>query len=294
LEDATLAIFNQLLDQDRVELTVRSAEGDLKRVRLDLEGRTRELTEPQALFTGLGFRPGPVLPAVVDEIVAGSPAEGAGLAVGDRIVKIDDTRIHGWDELVGYVSERPGVAADFTVERGDATIVVPITIGTAEVEGENVGRIGASSYVAYSAEQIDALRTERRYGVLEALPLAAAKTWEMSALTLKFMGHMLVGEVSPKNMSGPIAIGDFAGESARAGFKSFISFLAVVSISLGIINLMPVPLLDGGQVVYQIVEGIKGSPLSERAMMLGQQIGLVALAVLMTFVIYNDITRMFS
>jgi regulator of sigma E protease len=294
LEDATLAIINQLLDEDRVELTVRTAAGDLKRIRLDLEGRTRELTEPQALFTGLGFRPGPVLPARVDEIIAGSPAERAGLDVGDRIVRIDDTPVHGWDELVGYVSARPGVTAEFTVERGDEMLVLPIAIGTHEAEGQTVGRIGASSYVAYSAEQIDALRIEHRYGVLEALPLAAAKTWEMSALTLKFMGHMLVGDVSPKNMSGPIAIGDFAGQSARAGFKAFISFLAVVSISLGIINLMPVPLLDGGQVVYQLVEGIKGSPLSERAMMLGQQIGLLALAVLMTFVIYNDITRMFS
>src|SRR5690606_22122865 len=167
---------------------------------------------------------------------------------------------------------------------------LPVTSGAAEDGGETVGRIGIEMPMQFAPEDIEALRIERRYGVLESLPKAVVKTWEMTALTLKFMGHMLVGEVSPKNMSGPIAIGDFAGESARAGFKAFISFLAVVSLSLGIINLMPIPLLDGGQIVYQIAEGIKGKPLSERAMVLGQQIGILLLAVLMTFVIYNDIT----
>src|SRR5690606_35257221 len=180
--------------------------------------------------------------------------------------------------------------AEFTVERGGETLVLPIAIGEVEVDGETIGRIGIEIPTAFAPEDVEALRIERRYGVLQSLPMAVAKTWEMSALTVKFMGHMLIGEVSPKNMSGPIAIGDFAGESARAGFKTFISFLAVVSLSLGIINLVPIPLLDGGQIVYQIAEAIKGGPLSERAMVLGQQIGIVLLAVLMTFVIYNDIT----
>src|SRR5690606_11781891 len=140
------------------------------------------------------------------------------------------TPIASWLELISYVKVRAGEAARFTVQRGGEKLVLPVTIGATEDGGETVGRIGIEMPMQFAPEDIEALRIERRYGVLESLPKAVVKTWEMTALTLKFMGHMLVGEVSPKNMSGPIAIGDFAGESARAGFKAFISFLAVVSL----------------------------------------------------------------
>ena len=135
---------------------------------------------------------------------------------------------------------------------------------------------------------------EQRYGVLEALPRGIEKTWDMSALTVRMLAKMVVGDVSIKNVSGPLQIASYAGASAQAGFSSFLDFLAVVSISLGILNLLPIPLLDGGQVVYQIAEWIKGSPLSDRAMAVGQQIGVFFLIVLMSFVFYNDITRMFG
>jgi len=141
---------------------------------------------------------------------------------------------------------------------------------------------------------VERLRAEQRYGVLEALPRGVEKTWEMTSLTVRMLSRMVVGQVSLKNMSGPITIAAVAGDSAQAGLGAFFNFLAVVSISLGIINLVPVPLLDGGQVLYQIVEWIKGSPLSERAMALGQQIGVFFLIVLMSFVFYNDLTRIFG
>ena len=133
-----------------------------------------------------------------------------------------------------------------------------------------------------------------RYGVLEALPKGVAKTWDMSVLTVRMLGRMIVGDVSVRNISGPINIAAYAGDSAQAGLGSFLSFLSIVSISLGILNLLPVPLLDGGQIVYQLAEVVKGSPLSERAMIFGQQLGLLLLVVLMSFAFYNDLSRIFG
>jgi regulator of sigma E protease len=138
------------------------------------------------------------------------------------------------------------------------------------------------------------ISAEQRYGVLAAVPRSIAKTWEMSAMTVRLLGHMLVGDVSLRSVSGPIMIADYAGESAEAGFTTFLGFLALVSISLGIMNLLPVPILDGGQIVNQIAEWLKGAPLSDRALAVGQQVGLVVLIVLMSFVFYNDLTRIFG
>jgi regulator of sigma E protease len=121
-----------------------------------------------------------------------------------------------------------------------------------------------------------------------------AKTWEMSALTVRMIGSMVVGDVSVKNISGPINIAQYAGVSASIGLAQFLSFLAIVSISLGILNLLPIPMLDGGQIFYQLVEGLKGSPLSERAQLIGQQMGIIFLLLLMSFAFYNDLSRIFG
>jgi regulator of sigma E protease len=138
------------------------------------------------------------------------------------------------------------------------------------------------------------VQTTQRYGVLEALPRGVAKTWEISALTLRMLSRMVIGDVSVRNLSGPISIAGYAGDSAQAGVGAFLSFLAVVSVSLGILNLLPIPLLDGGQIAYQLIELVKGSPMSERALALGQQVGILFLIVLMSFAFYNDLSRVFG
>ena len=130
--------------------------------------------------------------------------------------------------------------------------------------------------------------------MIEAFGQGAAKTWEMSALTVRMLARMVTGDVSLRNMSGPITIADYAGDSAQAGLSAFLNFLAVISISLGILNLLPIPLLDGGQIVYQLIEWIKGAPLSERALVFGQQLGILFFILLMSFVFYNDLTRVFN
>ena len=150
-----------------------------------------------------------------------------------------------------------------TVQREGRERRLTLAIGNVELDGQAVGRIGAGAD----------LYVEQRYGALEAIPRGIARTWEMSALTVRMLGRMVVGDVSVRNISGPLTIAAFAGDSARAGLTAALGFLAIVSISLGILNLLPVPLLDGGQIVYQVVEWLKGSPMSERSLLIGQQVG---------------------
>jgi regulator of sigma E protease len=216
------------------------------------------------------------------------------LRVGDEVVRADGEPITSWEQWVDFIKQRPGRAVVLDVRRDGAQVEVPLTIGSVEEDGATIGRIGATPLTELPVSLVESLRAEERYGVLEALPRGVEKTWEMTSLTLKMLAHMVIGDVSLKNMSGPITIAAVAGESAQAGLSAFFNFLAVVSISLGIINLVPIPLLDGGQVLYQIVEWIKGSPLSERAMAVGQQVGVFFLIVLMSFVFYNDLTRIFG
>jgi regulator of sigma E protease len=176
------------------------------------------------------------------------------------------------------------------VERDGARHTIALFVGAADDQGERVGRIGAAPHV--SPELWDPVRTEQRYGVVGAVGKAMSETWRMSALTVTMMGRMIMGQVSVKNISGPINIAQAAGFTAAAGMIAFLSFLAIVSISLGIINLLPIPLLDGGQIVYQFVEIAKGSPVSDRAQIVGQQVGILLLLLLMTFAFYNDIVRL--
>jgi regulator of sigma E protease len=293
-EAATLAIFEELLDDARIDFTIRGPDGDVKNVSLDVRGREAELTEPSALFKGLGIRPGLPTPPVIGSIAPGSAAEHAGFKVDDEVLRVDGAPIETWEDWVDFIRPRPNQAASIEIRRAGETITLPVEIPAIVEAGKTIGRIGAGPREDDPERVLAEMRAEQRYGVLESLPRGVAKTWEMTSLTVKMIGHMIVGQVSLKNMSGPLTIASVAGETVQQGFGSFFNFLAVVSISLGIINLVPVPLLDGGQVAYQLAEWIKGSPLSDRAMALGQQIGVFFLIVLMSFVFYNDLTRIFG
>ena len=307
---AVFGILDELLTDGLIDFTVREPGGAIRLIELDVRGREAELTEPGDLFVGLGFEPGPVRPAVLGELTPGLAAERAGLRPGDRVLQLDGQVINRFTELVDAVRARPGETVTALVERSGRELTVEIEIGevfsqgeelTTEVESGETVRRGERRGIIGAAENVDVLRaiaenaaTTERYGVLEAFPKGLAKTWEMSALTVRMLGRMITGDVSVRNISGPINIAAYAGDSARAGLGSFLSFLSIVSISLGILNLLPVPLLDGGQIVYQLAEVVKGSPLSERAMIFGQQIGLLLLLVLMSFAFYNDLSRIFG
>ena len=294
LDQALVAMFDELLGDSVIELDVIEADGDRREVVLDVRGRVSELTEPDALFDGLGIVMGPSPPAIVGSVTEGDPADLAGLEEGDRIVALDGRPITYFAELADYVGARPGQSIELTIERGGERLDVPIVAASAVDDGATVGRIGIGSRPDTRENLAERVNASRRYGPIESIGVAAAETWAMTELTTRMLARMVTGEVPLKNVSGPLMIASYAGDYAQAGFNRFLQFLCLISISLGIMNLLPVPILDGGQIVMSLVEGVKGSPLSVRAAVIGQQIGLAMLIVLMSFVFYNDITRLFG
>jgi regulator of sigma E protease len=291
-EQAIVGMLDELLADGVIELEVSEPDGDRRRASLDVRGRESALTAPEALFDGLGIVMGPRMPALVESVEADSPADRAGLKAGDHVSAIAGEPVFHWDAWVAYIRSHPGEEVALVVERADSRLELPLTIGAADEDGTLVGRIGVTRPQTLDPAVVDRVRTEERFGLGAALLEASAKTWEMSALTVRMIGRMLTGDVSLRSASGPIMIAAYAGDYAQAGLNAFVNFLSLISISLGIMNLLPVPILDGGQIVQQLIEWAKGSPLSDRSMAFGQQLGIALLLVLMSVVFYNDITRL--
>ncbi len=290
-ESALVEMLDQMVSDGRVPLTLEAEDGWRRDVTIDVGSDARRLTEPGMLFEGLGFLPFGAgdLPADIGRVEDDGPAKTAGLQPGDRIVGLDGLPILDFADLVNAVQSRANktVAVDYLRDgqRLSTTLVVQEQL----VDGEVRGRLG----VAHSGDFSD-FYYQRRYGPADSLTQAMARTWSSTVFTLRMLGRMVTGDVSIKNISGPINIAQFAGESAQRGLDYFLGFLAIVSISLGVLNLLPIPVLDGGQIVYQSIEGMKGSPLSERTQIMGQQIGIFALILLMSFAFYNDLARIFG
>jgi regulator of sigma E protease len=292
-ETAVLAILDGLMGQQPIELNLRRQDGTERAAALRITGSRRRLTEPGALLPGLGFDFWyPTVPAIVGTVLPESPAARAGLRAGDRIVAVDGVAVADFPALVQRVQPNPGRTLQFTVERPQGEVVLPIEVQSQREGDRMVGRIGVQPVAGSPLPEH--MRTMERYGALESVARAARKTWSMSDLTVRMLWNVVTGDVSVKNLSGPINIAEYAGFSLRQGALAFLSFLAIVSVSLFVLNLLPIPILDGGQIVFQLAELAKGSPLSERAQAVGQQIGLVLLLVLMSFAFYNDLSRLFS
>ena len=288
-DGALFALLREVLDGGAIPVRVRDVDGSVREVVLEVGENTEPLTEPGALLRGLGLSAwSPPLPPRLGEIVDGEAAAASGLRTDDLITGVDGAPVADWQAWVDYVQARPGQTVRVEIERAGQKLELPLTIGETDQDDKHIGRIGAAPQTPedFGAE----LRTEQRYAPLDAIGIAADKTADMAIVTLRMFWKMLWGEVSVRNISGPISIAEFAGYSLSDGMVSFLLYLAIISISLGLINLMPIPLLDGGQLLYAAIEAIKGAPLSQRAELIGQQVGVALLLVLMSVAFYNDIT----
>ena len=285
-------ILELALRQGEVKIEARSAQGEPLFHLLDISGL--EAKDMEGEFLGkLGLHPyQPVVLPVIGKVVEGGVAQRAGLQEGDHILRANGVAMQRWDELVEMIRAHPGQTVRLEIQRGEMTSSIYLMPQEVAESGKIVGKIGAAPQVDSTIWQ--AMLIEVSYDPLEAFSRSLRKTWETSTITLKMLGKMVLGEVSMKNLSGPITIADYAGQSAETGVVAYLSFLALISISLGVLNLLPIPLLDGGHLLYYVAELVKGSPVSEQAWEIGQKIGIALLGTLMIFAIYNDINRLIS
>ena len=292
-QEARWILLQRAVQKTVVPIETRSTDGRLAWHKLDLSGLSASDLDSDFLRT-LGLaRQQPKLKPIMGDLVSGGAAQRAGLKPGDEVVAISNQRIESWDQVVKTVRAEPGTPLLIEVRRDGVSLpAIAVTPESVNEGGRKIGRIGAAPRVDRSV--LEEMIVEVRYGVLESLSKALHKTWETSVFSLKMLGKMLVGDVSLKNLSGPITIADYAGQSAQNGAASYLLFLALISISLGVLNLLPIPLLDGGHLMYYIVEIFKGRPISDRAIEIGQHVGMALLFTLMAFALFNDINRLIS
>ena len=287
--DATL---NKVVDGREIVFTVSEGPDKVIDIVLAMSSISVDDMAGGHLLETIGWMPvRPQLPAVIGEVITGSAADHAGLEQGDRIIAIEGQTITSWEVLVDMVRSRPDKTLDFVLIRAGQKLSITLRpAAVTDESGKTVGMIGAR--VDPQPGAIEAYFATESYYPHIALLKAVDKTWDFSVLTLRVLGKMILGEASVKNLSGPISIARYAGDSASIGLVAFLGFLAIVSVSLGVLNLLPVPLLDGGHLMYYLIESVKGSPVSESAQMMGQQIGIVLLLGLMGLAFYNDIIRL--
>jgi regulator of sigma E protease len=292
-QEARWEMLKHAVRKGQLELQVATDDGQTATRKLDMSGLTPKDLDGD-FIRALGFSR--FLPRGVPEIASvrpGSVAERAGLKAGDEVVAINNVTLDTVAQAIGIIRENPGQDILVEVRRGGSAVAPLRLVPESVTEGSRaIGRIGTELRPARSATE--KYRVTVSHGPIDSLGKALLKTWDMAIFSLKMLGKMLIGEVSLKNLSGPITIADYAGQSAKLGWIPYITFLAVISISLGVLNLLPIPLLDGGHLMYYIAEIFKGAPVSEQTMELGQRVGLGLLLMMMAFAIYNDVNRLIS
>jgi regulator of sigma E protease len=288
------ALLDAMSSSGEVTLTLRGADGAERSTHFSVTdaAQRRRLTEPSELPEGVGFEfwRAPI-PAVLAKVIPDGPAARAGLAVGDTIVAIGGSPIKDFREVSDYIHAHPGERISLDYRRAGTVHSVTLQTVSDSVNGKRVGRIMVEPQLP---EFPPSMLVHTALSPAAALKQSVARSWEMVTLQARYFWRMVIGRVSLKNLNGPVAIAQFAGDSAHEGPAQFLSLLVYLSLSLGFLNLLPIPILDGGQIVYQAAEWLKGSPLSERAQAFGQQVGLALLIVLMSVALYNDFARQFG
>ena len=289
--EAMSAIIGSALDGDQdIKVAVKNFD-DQQSVRL-LNITESDAQNPDILYQRLGFKPwSPKLKPVIGKVLPDSAALAAGLREGDLIVSADGVVISDWMQWVDTVKIHPGIAINLMIERDGVQLPVTITPKSLQVGDKTEGKIGASVLVPEAL--IKSITVEYALSPLAAIPVALDTTWHYAYTTLKMMGRMLIGTAAVENLSGPISIAQYAGQSATMGLVPFIKFMALVSVSLGVLNLLPVPVLDGGHLLFFALEAVKGRPVSEKIQNFFQQVGIALLMSLMALAMFLDVQRLF-
>ena len=288
---AISGIMDRALEEEVVQVVVQTQTGaDVVR---QIQVNSDQAEHPEVLIKQLGFRMfEPDLEPIIGRVEPQSVAEEAGLKSGDRIITADGSPIHHWKEWVEYVRARAEQKIKMGFEREGVRLEVTLTPRPFQTESGTIGRMGAA--VLVPEDILKSLEVEYRLPPLKALGSAIERTAQYSWMTLKMVGRMIVGKAAVENLSGPISIAQYAGQSASLGFSHFMKFLALISISLGVLNLLPVPVLDGGHFLFYMIEAVRGEPLPEKAQVRFQQLGFIILLSLMILAFYLDIGRLFG
>ncbi len=280
--DLRWQLLERAVDRKAVELTVRSAGGAERTLVLDMS-LIGEGEVDQTLFARIGLATAQPQ-AVIRQLVADGAAMGAGMRPGDRFIRIDGEPVATARDVSRLVRAAPGRTLEIQFERDGERRSLSLRPATIQVEGETIGRIGVDFRDLVNVQ----------YGPVESVGLAVERTWDTAIFSLRMLGKMVTGEASWKNLSGPVTIADYAGQTARIGMVAYLSFLALVSISLGVLNLLPIPMLDGGHLLYYLVEILKGSPPADWVVEWGQRAGIGVLVMLTALALYNDLTRLLA
>ncbi|MBS0299827.1 MAG: RIP metalloprotease RseP [Proteobacteria bacterium] len=292
-QDARWTLLRHAIDQS-AEVTIQTVNknGEINWHKLDLSHVDPDkLNENFPGIIGLtGYQP--AIKPVIGQVIAGSVGDKAGLLAGDEIIAIDDSEIHTWMDFVKAIRSSPGRTLELEILRSGQMVALTVTPEAATENGKPIGKIGVAPVI--NQAEFDELLVTVRYPPGEALQKALGKTWETTVLTLQMLSKMITGDVSLKNVSGPISIADYAGQSAQMGLVSYLAFLALISVSIGVLNLLPIPILDGGHLMYYLIEIVRGNPLPDKVIIIGQRIGMAMLLTLMIFAIYNDINRLIT